>query len=447
MDSGDAPVPLERTPTPRWPVVLGLLALAVSLGLQIWFPHLDSSEVNDTWNVVFGGRNAIYQFAQRRWSRVSRNIIPLTRAAKSLPPEGTLCLLGTARPPTDAEWREILDWVSRGGHLLFAPPWKDPVVEIPMLGVAISSLETAAATGGTLLGNPLPNVGPQPNPVPNSTRRPGAPPAPAGAPLPDDGNPDFGAGVFSLTGISWQTQGQISTPKQGLVLLRTTQGVQGLELPHGRGRIILLASDHLFSNRSLNDLQSPRTGVLAVRLLQRLTPANSPLIFDESLNASGQPQVVGLLLNHWLRPVTLQVVTLLLLFGWAWSQRFGSPLPPRKPPRHSLVEHTDALGNLYWRSGNGLVPLQAYLERLLSELRLGREAERLPRRIEHLAAATGLQPTEIENRIQLAREAVSRRAVRRTDAAHLIRLLSGLRPRTAERHGAPPPVAGSSRRR
>ena len=250
--------------------------------------------------------------------------------------------------------------------------------------------------------------------------------------------------MFPLTGIVWQTQAEITGSKRGDVLLRTDQGVQGVELLHGRGRIIVLASDHLFSNRALNDDQSRRAGVLAVRLLQRLASSDSSLIFDESLNASGQPQVVGLLLNHWLRPVTLQVVTLLLLFGWAGSQRFGSPLPPRQPPRHSLVEHTDALGNLYWRSRNGLVPLQAYLERLLTELRLGRDAERLPRRIDHLAASTGLQPAEIETRIRLAREAVSRRAVRHTDAARLIRLLSELRPRTPDGHGSPQPSAGSA---
>ena len=84
------------------------------------------------------------------------------------------------------------------------------------------------------------------------------------------------------------------------------------------------------------------------------------------------------------------------------------------------------------------------LERLLAELRLGREAERLPKRIDHLANTTGLQPTEIENRIRMARQAASRRAVRRVDAARLIRLLSELRPRTAHSGGSPPPLVGSS---
>ncbi len=440
MDSGDTPVPLARTPPRKWPVALGLLALAAALGLQIWFPRLDSSEINDTWNVDLGGRNAIYQFAQRRWSQVSRNIIPLSRSAKSLPTEGTLCILGPARPPSDGEWAELLDWVGRGGHLLLAPPWNHPEVEIPSLGVRVVSLEKAAAAATTPAVNPPPIAGPPPNPVPDPIPRTAPAPAPAEA-----APPGASDGSFSLTGIPWQTQARIISPERGVVLMRTGQGVQGVELVHGRGRVIVLASDHLFSNRSLNDDRSPRMGVLAVRLLQRLATPDSPLVFDESLNASGQPQVVGLLLNHWLRPVTLQVVTLLLLFGWAGSQRFGSPLPPRNPPRHSLVEHTDALGNLYWRSGNGLVPLQAYLERLLAELRLGRDAERLPRRIDHLAATTGLPPSEIETRIRLAREATSRLAVRHTDAARLIRLLSELRPRTPDRHGSPSPLADSSR--
>lgn len=448
MDSGDAPVPLARKPPGTWPVVLGLLALAVSLGLQIWFPRVDSSQINDTWNVDFGGRNAIYQLAERRWSHVSRNLIPLSRSAKSLPPDGTLCILGPARVPSEAEWSELLDWVGRGGRLLFAPPWKDPEVEIPALRVHTAAFDKPAAAGGTPLGQPQPNAGPPPNPVPDLIPGKVPAPPPAASPVesgtsgPDAATADAAApdpterGVFSLTGIDWQTQAQVFCRGPRDVLLRTARGVQGVELPHGRGRIIVLASDHLFSNRSLNEDPLRRAGILAVKLLQRLAPPESTLVFDESLNASGQPQVVGLLLNHWLRPVTLQVVTLLLLFGWAGSQRFGSPLPPQQPPRHSLVEHTDALGNLYWRSRNGLVPLQAYLERLLTELRLGRDAERLPRRIDDLAATTGLQPAEIENRIRLAREAVSRRAVRHTDAARLIRLLSELRPRTPDGHGS-----------
>jgi hypothetical protein len=90
------------------------------------------------------------------------------------------------------------------------------------------------------------------------------------------------------------------------------------------------------------------------------------------------------------------------------------------------------------------VPLEAYLERLFAELRLGRNAERLPKRIDLLATTTGLQPSEIENRIRLAREAVSRPAVRSGDAARLIRLLSELRPVKVEPQDSPPPHVGSS---
>ena len=435
---------LTRSPAPWWPVALGLLAITVSLALQIWFPRLDSSEINDTWNVDFGGRNAIYQFAQRRWSQVSRNILPLTHGSTSLPPEGTLCLLGPARPPTTSEWNEILDWVSQGGRLLFAPQWKNPTTDIPALGLSISSVDSTAAATGTALSKPQANAGPPPNPVPDVLPRNSPPPVPAAPAGPEADTPEPPAsneGLLSLSGVSWQSNGKISGP--GTVLLRSAEGVQGVELRHGHGSIIVLASDHIFSNRSLDSREAPRSGVLAARLLQRVAPSDSTLVFDESLNATGQPQVVGVLLNYWLRPVTLQAVTMLLIFGWAGSQRFGNPLPPRKPPRHSLVEHTDALGNLYWHSGNGRVPLQAYLERLLAELRLGREAERLPRRLDHLAAATGLKPQEIESRIRLAREAVARRAVRSQDAARLIRLLSELRPVKVDRVDAPPPQIGS----
>ena len=431
MAAAEPAAPLTRQPAPRWPVFVALLALAASLATQFWFPRLDSSPVNDTWNVDLGGRNALFQFTQRRWPHVTRNILPLTRSLESLETNSALCLLGPARPPSESEWNALLAWVSRGGNLLVAAPWAHPELPIPQLGISVVSSEANAPLPKlSAVVNPSPNAGPQAQPVP--PLQPVVVPAPPTGVAPEDSEPPPGSSgapdLIRLTGIDWQSNGKISAQADALVLFQTAEGVQGVERQVGMGRVVVLASDHLFSNRSLSNTKNPRNGVLSVQLLQRVAGPESLLVFDESLNATGQPQVVGILLNHWLRPVTLQAVTLLLVFAWAGAGRFGVPLPSPKPPRHSLVEHTDALGNLHWRSGNGLAPLQAYFERLLSDLRLGRDAERLPRRIGQIAESSGLTPEEIERRIELARQAVSRRAVSAHDAGQVIELLAKLRP-------------------
>jgi hypothetical protein len=432
--------PLSRKPASCWPVVAALVILAASLASQFWFPRIDSSPFNDTWNVDLGGRNALFQFAQRRWGNVSRNILPLNRSLDRMQAPSALCLLGPARPPSDSEWNALLSWVRQGGHLLVAPSWSEPELKISQLGLSVVSTETSGPfTKLSPVLNPSPKAGPQADPGPglNPVTVPALPVSPTTSSPENPPAKQVSPDLMQLTGVDWQSRGKILAGPEAAVLFRTAEGVQGVEIPLGGGRIVVLATDHVFSNRSLSSRMNPRNGVLAVQLLQRVAGTDTRLVFDESLNASGQPQVVGVLFNHWLRPATLQVATLLWLFAWAGAGRFGVPRPSPKPPRHSLVEHTNALGNLHWRSGNGLAPLQAYFESLLAELRLGRHGELLPRRISQLADSSGLTPDQIERRIELAIEAVNRRAVVARDAGDLIRLLSELRP-----HPQPPVASG-----
>ena len=116
-----------------WTSVVWLALLGAALALQVWFPRVDAALVNDTYNVDVGGRNAIYQFAQRRAIFASRNHESLVNLLEGLGTDTTLCLLGPARYPTPREWQALLAWVRSGGKLLLAARWNDAEVTIPGL--------------------------------------------------------------------------------------------------------------------------------------------------------------------------------------------------------------------------------------------------------------------------------------------------------------------------
>src|SRR5262249_55309613 len=111
--------------------VASLAALVTALSLHVWFPHLDSGPVNDSYNVDVGGRNAFYQFTERHMPFTRRNHESLVILLDTLGSDNTLCLLGPARYPSEREWTALLAWVSVGGKLLLAARWDDASLVIP----------------------------------------------------------------------------------------------------------------------------------------------------------------------------------------------------------------------------------------------------------------------------------------------------------------------------
>ncbi len=432
-----------------WKSIPWLAILAGIMLLQIWFPRVDAPQLNDTYNVDVGGRNAFFQFTERRAENVSRSLRSLPRLATDLPSDATICILGPARVPTELEWSLLLNWVNRGGRLLYASRWEEPAVTIPFLNVKV--VATADSIPGSFhqfqkanAKNPSPTGGDNPPGVtppgagsPKSQVAPIAPPVvPAGPEIvpPAPVVADLGNPKFPLMGVDWQSIGKVESLR-GELLLGTGFSNQVVRLPYGNGSIIVAASDHLFSNKSLYD-KSHRNGVLAAQLLEAAgVRRDSTVVFDESLNMTGTPRVVGLLLDPLLRPITIQSALLLVLFAWAGSVRFGTVLPPALPQRHDVTDHTNALGNLYWRSGNGIAPLKAYCEQLLAELKLGVRRGKATRSVESVAARAGMPVEEVRKLLALASEACERSSVLCHDAATVIRKLARLRDRGEERSG------------
>lgn len=424
-----------------WREVPWILVLGLALSLHLWFPRIDSEPLNDTYSADVGGRNAFYQLTEHRAPSVERNLEPLYRAVDRLDTELVLCLLGPARYPNEREWSAVLNWVAEGGHLLFAARWDDSHVEIPYVDAEIEQYGKVAEKNSSATDKPAektpPAGGEKQQPDLQKADRAGSPESeskPVAESLEEKKVPEKETDETRIETtltppelLKWESRGVVvlDSDSEGEVLVRNTHGPQVVRLKYGEGTIVICASDQLFSNSSLFD-RKHENGMLAARILES-AGARHPVVFDESLNVSGTPQVVGLLLDPHLRPMTIQLLVLLVVFGWRGGRRFGRLLPRGSAVRHNLSDHTDALGNLYYKTKNGLGALRGYLEQLKRQLRLHLTADRGVRSLGPLAQRSGMPVEEVKNLLSEAEALAARPSVKRREAAAMILRLSKLR--------------------
>ncbi|MBS0266691.1 MAG: DUF4350 domain-containing protein [Planctomycetes bacterium] len=401
----------------RWRSVLWLVVFASVLSLQVWFPRLDT-DVNDTYNVDNGGRNALFQFVSRRLPSVTRSHEPLATRLLTLPPQNTLCLLGPARQPSPREWEALLNWVMRGGHLVVAAPWDSPEMSVPQIGLKINA--TGAKPADHLFGRDKKPQKKKSNSTAPTKDDQASETTPA-VPLPPV---DATRLLTADLDYTWKSVGSILAPT-ATVLVTSTGGVQAVRVPHGQGTIVVTASDYIFSNTALFEEQK-QNGVLVVRLLEAAGTAES-LVFDESLNETGTPRVVGLLLDPILRPATVQIVALLLLFGRWGNRRFGPLLRESRQARHDVSDHTNSLGNLYYKAHHGTGVLREYFEQLKTELKLRFSTAQEARNLQRIAEQAGLTLEEVQSRLKAAEAATRQSKLSRHVAAGHIRKLAELR--------------------
>ena len=410
--------------TSRMPAVLWLAALAITLGLHVWFPRIDSA-VNDTYNVDFGGRNALYQFAERRMAYVTRNHEPLVNWLDRFDDDSTLCLLGPARYPSPREWGALLSWVNGGGKLLVAARWNDAELAIPGIQARVNS---------TVVKKPFKLPGADTRKKSESSPSGGGTNSSADAKSTTTADKAAVAVPVSTTlapgvDFTWKTEGVIVAPSFDAtgaeVLVKTADSPQAVRIHHGRGSIVLVASDFIFSNTALHE-RDHGNGILAVKLLEAAGTADS-IVFDESLNETGTPRVVGVLIDPALRPTTIQLVALIVLFGWRGNRRFGGLLPKAALARHDVADHTNSLGNLYYKAHHGTGVLREYLDQLKTELRLRFAAGHERRILLPIAQRAQMSLDEVQRVLAEADAAARKPKLSRREAAAHIRKLAHLR--------------------
>lgn len=383
-----------------------LAALAALVALHFAFPDMEPPGFTDSFSATGEGKKAFFRLVDAQTGRGVRTFTPLPQHVSSLGwwgAEDTICLIGPARRPSSREIESLLDWVSQGGTLLWAVPeyvfsegiWRDA----SLAGDAAAADEIELLPGVRLV------------PLPDSTTGP----------------PET---RFDTEGrFLWRTEAKLEAD-DGDTLVVQDGTEQAVRVEHGAGTILVLASDFVFSNQSL---AWGDNSVLAYRLLDELDYGGE-IHFDESLNATGAPKVVGLLLDVPLRGVTLQLLVLLVVFGWLGSRRFGPLLPESATARQNIVDHTDAVGALRFRSGDGSGALQSYLRQLAGALGLRLDAPRAKnggdpydRRLEPIARKMQVETETLRRLIRNAEQAAEQPRTDRRTAAALIRRLAAVR--------------------
>lgn len=371
-----------RRPLHRSDLVwLGLIVAA--LALQWLLPDFRADVPTDSFRTGPRGRKALYLIADRLDYSVSRNfnsLATLLRRHEGYESDTALLLLGPARAPTEREWQSLAAFVGAGGSLVFAASSDEPKFDARPFNVSGKELKRPVNIDGK--GTPL--------------------------------SLDLG----DLQGkFSWQSRGELTAPG-AQELVAADKSIQAVAKSHGAGTAVFVATDRPFDNRSLT---WPDNAVLAVRLLEAAGWREN-LTFDESLNVSGTPKVVALLLDRPLRPFTLHLFALLAAFGWWRSRRFGPLLPPAVSARSDIVAHADAVGMLYYRARDGHPPLRAYLSQLTSSLKIRRlSGSREDRVLDPIARRLGRTVDDVKNTLRRANAAAKGTSTNGTPPAKLDR--------------------------
>ncbi|MBI5757061.1 MAG: DUF4350 domain-containing protein [Planctomycetales bacterium] len=410
---------------------LALAVLVAVLVMHVWFPRVGPGPLNDTYNVDVGGRKAFYRLAERRLNIVDRNQRSLEAALPNLPTDATLCFLGPARYPQPREWQALLNWVAQGGSLLFAARWDEPELSVEGLNLTIEPTSSESVLDRMRASREMKQRKKKDKDKPkelgkdDDSDKSSKSDAEAKDRKPSE---SVETKMATSSALTWKSKGKVVVSGNATVdvLLSDENGPQVVRTAYGAGNIVLLASDYIFSNESLA-AREKQNGVLAFRLLEA-ADAHESVVFDESLNATGTPKVVGLVLDATLRPITLQVLVVFVVFAWRGNRRFGGLLPKELSSRHDIADHTNALGNLYYKVGDPAAVLRSYLEQRRIEWHLRFVAgAKDTRGLEPLARRLRTPVDELKQLLAEAEGASQQKKLHRRDAAKLIRRLASLR--------------------
>ena len=374
---------------------LGALAAPLLLGFW-WIPGAQRGPT-DSFSYEVSGKKAVYSLAEELFSEVYRSdqaLPPFSEFTQSEPPDiDTLCILGPSRYPDAGEWHQLQEWVWQGHNLVFAAKYGDPAVEIDTFGLKVVP-DDVGILQSEEEDRPSREISPAEN---------------------------------ALVGgeVDFRSHGSIDVGDEVVDVLLAINGKKHVvSMTWGSGRVVVLSSDYIFTNYALARRQN---GLLAYRILEFAHGGRGTIAFDESLNASGPPKVVGLLLDPLFRPLTLQFIACGVLFGWMGSRRFGPVVRGRHTIRRSIVEHAKALGNLHFKAGTGGRSVSSYLDYFRRELRLHYVSVRQKASAVALARQTGWDEKKIVDLLHRAESVGKSDKTSSAQAAAIVRALAKLK--------------------
>lgn len=346
--------------------LLWLVLTAFLLLLSTWWLPGSGNLNTDSYSVSFSGRKVLFQTV----SRLEGNVF---RSHDQLVPRSDFSdrqlILGPARYPSAEEWDQLYSAVLNGSTVIFAASANDAHLDTGPFRARVTS-------DFGMLDSDDEDSEDEENADPDADSS-ASDDATDAEEAEDTDNPepiDF----FSFRGspaetelvegiVNWKSSGEIETDTDDWdVLLTVDKTPQIVRRKFGLGTFVLVASDEIFSNGAL---LKPDRAVLACRILEAGGDTFDATWFDETLNDSGAPKVLGIIFAAEFRPITLQLLLILVLFGWMGCRRFGPVEQTRRARRRSIVEHAEAVGILYHGASAGSHAVKSLREFLRQELR------------------------------------------------------------------------------
>lgn len=383
-----------------------LFFLCLLLPLHLWFPEFGTGALDDSYSSSASGKKAFYLLLETETLGAERNRVPLTVLLQSLDVDETLCILGPARYPSPLEWSSLLAWVNEGGRLVITANHQHPEFEITPLEIKVRYLDETERENIPLMESEKKNE-----------RSFSLTEKDDHALLQSQATTIFP----DASSILWETNALVES-LMGETLITAGETKQALKQKHGSGEIVVAASSEIFSNQSMVD----GGGVPAYRLIESAGAADY-VVVDESLNASGTSKVVALLIDPTFRPLTIQLLITLLIYGWWRSVRFGPILASHSLPRHNIVSHTDNVGNLHYKKGNGRDLFYAYIKQLFTQLHFRSFRGEEHRVIDPIARRMKEDPEQIKSLLQQAAQLSKSEKIDRHQMGDFIRKLSKIR--------------------
>lgn len=346
--------------------LLWLVLTAFLLLLSTWWLPGSGNLNTDSYSVSFSGRKVLFQTV----SRLEGNVF---RSHDQLVPRSDFSdrqlILGPARYPSAEEWDQLYSAVLNGSTVIFAASANDAHLDTGPFRARVTS-DFGMLDSDDEDSEDEENADPDADSSASDDATDAEEAEDADDPEPIDffsfrGSPAETELVEGI--VNWKSSGEIETDTDDWdVLLTVDKTPQIVRRKFGLGTFVLVASDEIFSNGAL---LKPDRAVLACRILEAGGDTFDATWFDETLNDSGAPKVLGIIFAAEFRPITLQLLLILVLFGWMGCRRFGPVEQTRRARRRSIVEHAEAVGILYHGASAGSHAVKSLREFLRQELR------------------------------------------------------------------------------
>ncbi len=296
-------------------IILGLfLALILFVALGPGRQEAGDPNIPTTHSSAEGGALALYNWARAMGydgQRLEYRPFELEEE------DAALVILNPSEPINRAQTREALDWVERGGTLIFADDTTifagAPNALLDELDVGIAVYSTTAEIERAAPSQPVLDQPP--------------------------------------TGEALLRTGRILVPRrEDYVKISGPSGaivIAGIK--HGRGYVYLSTATYPFTNQGLRDAEN---AALVLNMLRRV-PAGGRILFDEYHHGFFTPPSTGSVLLGspwgWAAAYATAVIALYLILS---GRRFGRPIPlVEEIVRRSSAEYIESMADLFQRGG------------------------------------------------------------------------------------------------